>query len=103
MMHRITKISKLLKYCASSRRLIIPTINIVSDIPSKTKQMIMNWIKNSDVNEAINPEVILRRTNSFGCCISHSLKSSPINQPLNLNENKEVHNKLGENLLSVSL
>lgn len=29
----------------------------------------------SNVNEAINHEVILRRTNSFGCCISHSLKN----------------------------
>lgn len=30
---------------------------------------------NEFVNEAINHEVILRRTNSFGCCISHSLKN----------------------------
>lgn len=65
--------------------------------------MIMNWIKNSDVNEAINPEVILRRTNSFGCCISHSLKNLAYKSTIEPNENKEVHNKLGENLLSVSL
>lgn len=69
-----------------------------------------NELKNSFVTGEINHEVISRRTNSFGCCIiiSHTLKIynnvSPINQPLNLKENKVhvIHNKLGEIPLSVS-